>query len=29
MCGMYLSLMAKMGVQLNRFGDSSQPLSEI
>ena len=29
MCSLYLSLLAKTGVQIDRFGDSTMPLSEI
>jgi hypothetical protein len=29
MCRLYLSLMGKMGVQLPKFGDATQPLAEI
>ena len=29
MCSLYLSLMEKAGVRLNRFGDSSQKLGDI
>ena len=29
MCRLYLSMMQKMGVHRNRFGDADQPLSEI
>ena len=29
MCSMYLSLMEKAGVRLDRFGDSNQRLEEI
>lgn len=29
MCSLYLSLMQKMGVQLDQFGDSSEPLAEV
>jgi len=29
MCSLYLSLMAKAGVKLDRFGDSKEPLGEI
>ena len=29
MCRLYLSLMDKMGVQLERFGDADQPLEEV
>ena len=28
MCRLYLSMMQKMGVQLDRFGDAEQPLAE-
>ena len=29
MCRLYLSMMHKMGVQLDRFGDAEQPLAEV
>ena len=29
MCRLYLALMAKMGVHLDRFGDASEPLREV
>ena len=29
MCRLYLSMMQKMGVQLDRFGDAEQPLAEV
>ncbi len=29
MCSLYLSLMQKMGLPINQFGDSSEPLSEV
>ena len=29
MCRLYLSLMDKMGVRLDRFGDADEPLQEI
>jgi hypothetical protein len=29
MCRLYLSMMNKMGVQLDRFGDATEPLSEV
>ena len=29
MCRLYLSMMDKMGVQLDRFGDAEQPLAEV
>jgi hypothetical protein len=29
MCRLYLSLMDKMGVRLDRFGDADTPLQEI
>ena len=29
MCRLYLSMMAKMGVQLDRFGDADSPLQEV
>ena len=29
MCSLYLSLMAKAGVKLEKFGDSKEPLGEI
>ena len=29
MCRLYLSMMNKMGVQLDRFGDATQPLAEV
>jgi hypothetical protein len=29
MCSMYLSVMDKLGIQLDSFGDSSQRLTEI
>jgi hypothetical protein len=29
MCRLYLSMMGKMGVQLDRFGDASEPLAEV
>ncbi|MCA9038086.1 MAG: DUF1552 domain-containing protein [Planctomycetaceae bacterium] len=29
MCRLYLSLMHKMGVQLDRFGDAEQPMAEV
>ena len=29
MCRLYLSLMDKMGVPMDRFGDADQPLMEI
>jgi len=29
MCRLYLSMMDKMGVQLDRFGDANEPLSEV
>ena len=29
MCRLYLSMMGKMGVKLDRFGDATKPLAEI
>jgi len=29
MCRLYLSMMARMGVQLDKFGDATQPLAEV
>jgi hypothetical protein len=29
MCRLYLSMMDKMNVRLQRFGDASQPLNEV
>ncbi len=29
MCRLYLSMMSKMGVKLDKFGDATQPLSEV
>ena len=29
MCRLYLSMMARMGVRLNKFGDATQPLAEV
>jgi hypothetical protein len=29
MCRLYLSIMEKMGVQLERFGDATEPLAEL
>ena len=29
MCRLYLSMMEKMGVQLDRFGDATEPLASV
>jgi hypothetical protein len=29
MCSLYLALLEKAGVRLDRFGDSDEPLSEV
>jgi hypothetical protein len=29
MCRLYLSLMNRMGVPLDRFGDATEPLAEV
>ena len=29
MCRLYLSMMEKMGVHLDRFGDATEPLNEV